>query len=392
MQNRVNKKLLVAAMTLATLPAVADTLHEVADALDALGAVEMHVRYGVLLPSADDDITYDIDLFASPTAGDELSDSDYLIEWQLTTPAGQSDGWSSYHAGNHYRYRDGRLQEYHYEWDSIPMIMGNGGVQRNAQFVDLTPRALAAGLRAMAADSTYTVVMTPDTVADTRPAAVIRARQAINGYDCRYVTWIVDKETHLPRKIEIETGPGTISEQTMTIRFDDIRPAAMPGLTEEALMARYPDHFADSRQSIFTLAMLPGKPLPPFSAPTPTGERYTRHKGDAMRAPTIVWLLDADVASTPDVIAQTRRAVDALPMSVDVIYAFVTNNADAIEEVTGDLRQGEHVVMSARSLARDCGVTATPSAVMTDATGCVTAVIAAYNSNLSDTIVQNFIR
>ena len=391
-KNMIHKTILAAMLAVTTLTGTADMLSDVADALDALGPVEMHVRYGVLLPSADDDITYDIDMWAAPAPGDRLSDSDYLIDWRLKTPSGESDGWSAYHAGDHYRYRDGRLQEYHYAWDSIPMIMGGGGVQRNTQFVELTPAALASGLRSMATDSTYSVAVTADTICDGLPAGVIRARQSVNGYDCRYITWVVDQARLMPRKIEIESNPGSISEQTMTIRFDSIAPAEMPGLSEEALIERYPDHFADSRQSIFTLAMLPGKPLPPFSAPTPTGERYTRHKGDAMAAPTLVWVLDAGVATTADVIAQTRRAVDALPMTADVIYAFVTNNADDIETIIGELRPGEHVVMSARSLARDCGVTATPAAVMTDSEGTVTAVIPAYSSNLSEAITQNFIR
>lgn len=362
----------------------------VACRLDAAGDVAMTLRYGVLLPSADDEIVYDVDIWARPAAdGDTLCHSDYLIEWKLPAPSGLSTGFSAYAGGNHYRYRDGRLQEYHYDWDSVPMTTAHGGVQSNAQFAGLTPAGLAARLRAMAADTTYRLVFTPDSVYSRRPADILRAVQSVGGYDCRLETWVLDPDTSLPRVIEVETNPASITEQTVTVRYDSIATgAAIPRLDEEGLVGRYPDVFATCRESNFAVTSLPGKRLPTFSAPTTTGERYTHHRDESFAVPTVIWLLDPAVASTPDVIEATRRAVDTLPLSADVIYAFVTNNTDAIDEIITAPRPGEHLLMSARPLARDCGVTAYPTAIIVRADGTVSDVIIGMNKELTPVVMQ----
>lgn len=362
---------------------------EVAGRLEAVGPAHMTLSYEVLLPSADDPIVYDVDIWAAPAAGDTLCRSEYLIEWSLPTPSGRSNGFSAYSDGHHYRYRDGRLQEYHFDWDPAPFVAAHGGVQGNAQFADLTPQALAAQLRAMAADTTYTVVMAADTLYNRQRADVMQAAQSIGGYDCRNIMWVLDPATSMPRVIGVESNPAQISEQLLTVRFSDIdMQAEMPGLDEESLIARYPDVFGECRESNFAITSMPGKQLPTFSAPTPGGERYTYHKGEALAAPTIIWLLDPGVGGTADVIAATREAIDMLPMNADAIYAFVTNNIDDIDGVIERERPGEHILMTARSLARDCGVTAYPMAMTVNTDGVVTDVILGVNKSLSESVMM----
>lgn len=357
--------------------------------LEALGHTAIDASYEVLLPAADDPIVYTVRIDAEPAAGDPLHHTDYLIDWTLHAPGGASHGFAAYRGGHHYRYRDNRIQEYHYEWDSIPFITAHGGVQGNAQFADLTPRALAAQLRAMCADSTWTLRMHTDTLVSRRRADVILGTQNVAGYDCRHITWILEPDTSLPRLIEVESNPASISEQTVTVRFRDIDTAGrMPDVSEAGLIARYPDEFAECRESNFAIINMPGKPLPTFSCPTPTGERYTHHRGEPFAAPTVIWLLDPGTACTPQVIADTRAAIDTLPMTADVVWAFVSNDTDAIDSIIDRPRPGEAIVMSARSLARDTGVTAYPTALAVNAGGVVTDVILGSNKSLVQNVIH----
>ncbi len=67
----------------------------------------------------------------------------------------------------------------------------------------------------------------------------------------------------------------------------------------------------------------------------------------------------------------------------------MSNKAEVIEETVGfGARQGEHTLMNARALARDAGVSAYPSIVLTDASGNVTDVIIGFNNNLASDVIQ----
>ena len=75
-------------------------------------------------------------------------------------------------------------------------------------------------------------------------------------------------------------------------------------------------------------------------------------------------------------------------MQTDIIFAFVSNDIDAIEALTGAAREGEHILMSARRLARDCGVTATPVIIICDRDAVVKEIINGYNNALTDVVIQ----
>lgn len=363
-------------------------LGELADRLDAIERYDGSARYGVLLPSAADDIVYDVKLHSIKTEGDELSPCDYLIEWTLPTPSGESSGFSAYASKNHFRYRDERLQEYHYDWDSIPFVTGRGGVQRNAQFAEILPQFLASQLRTIADDQAYSYTFAPDTVYGGQRVALIDAVETRNGYTAREMQFVFDADTALPIKIELENNPGAISEQTVTIEFSNESADVVESFDEDALIDRYPDVFERYRQSNFRVENLPGTLMPTFSLPTTAGRRYTHHKGEKFVSPVIVAVLDPSVGSTEETVGALRSAVGSLPMNVDLIFAFVSNNADQIGETVSEAGVGETVLMTARSLARDCGVTSFPTLIFVDRDGMVKDTHLGFNKDLSNVVIQ----
>ena len=49
---------------------------------------------------------------------------------------------------------------------------------------------------------------------------------------------------------------------------------------------------------------------------------------------------------------------------------------------------GEHLLMSAKSLARDCGVSAYPVTIITNDDGIVADVIIGFNNDMSSSVIQ----
>ncbi|MDE7141451.1 MAG: hypothetical protein K2O33_00970, partial [Muribaculaceae bacterium] len=234
-------------------------------------------EYAVTLPQAQDDIVYKVALRSDKSEGDPLCEADYLIEWELPAPSGLSKGFLSYFGGHHYRFRDKRLQEYHFGWDSIPFLTRGGGVQRNGQFVDLLPQELGSTLRKMMSDSLVSLRFNPDTVVGGKRMAGLTAVQSVRGYTGRVMKLLLDGQTGMPVMIDNEFNPGQISAQLVVVRYsyppDAV--AAVPG-SEEALAALFPEVFERYRESNYSIESLRGEPMPGFSLPTPTRERYTR--------------------------------------------------------------------------------------------------------------------
>lgn len=363
------------------------TINEIADRLDNVERYEAGASYSVLLPSASDEITYVIDLQSTKTHDDPLSACDYLIDWRLPTPSGQSSGFSAYADGSHYRYRDERLQEYHYDWDSIPFLTGRGGVQRNAQFVDILPQSIAAQLRTIATDSAYDYSMRPTSI-DAKSAIAVDAIESRDGYTARELSYIFDSESFLPIKIDMENNPGAISEQTVTIEFSPAAVEAVTVIDEPALISRYPKIFERFRQSNFRVENLPGTMLPTFSLPTIDAKRYSRQKGDPFKAPTILVMIDPTVATATQTVEAVRSAVGKLPMTVDIIWAFTSNNIDLIEPVVGSALIGETPLMTARSLARDCGVSSFPTLIFVNRDSSIKDVALGFNKDLETVVIQ----
>ncbi|MDE7119923.1 MAG: hypothetical protein K2O10_04875 [Muribaculaceae bacterium] len=369
------------------------SIEQLAARLDTVGDFQPKVKYAVSLPQADDDIVYTISLHSQPAAGDRLSPVDYLIKWSLPTPETVSEGFLSYFKGNHYRYRDNRLQEYHFDWDSIPFLSGTGGVQRNGQFVELLPQMLAADLRKMAADTTFVLRFVPDTVVSGQKAAVVKGVQRVRGYDSRYFTLVADKATGLPLQIFNEYNPGAISEQAVSVTYDYPSGQSEPlPVTEQALIAMYPEVFEKFRQSNYRIENMPGLPVPQFSLPTSTGERYTHARGEAFRAPVVIAVLDPAVGSTRQTVAALRKASASVPMENLLVFAMLSSHIDTVEDVVGPLRDNETLLLSASSLARDCGINECPVMIVAGRDGKITETIIGFNPNLAESVIQALAR
>lgn len=348
--------------------------------------------FAVTLPQSDADVTYTLKL-ASAAAADTLAPCSYLTDWSLATPSGgTSEGFSAYFAGHHYRYQSQRLQEYHLEWDSVP-FRPNGnvpGVQISAQFADLYPAFIAAELERISTDPRYSVNVSGPRTFDGHTALRIDAVMTISGVTAMERTWILEEPTMLPLRITTESNPGQITEQSVLVSYSYPTPSEpCPEITEAALTAAYPEVFEKYRENNFTIESLAGQPLPTFSLPTTTGERYTYHRGDGFKAPTVVVMMDPTAGFNAEIVGQVRSAIDRLPREAEAIWVFNSTNTDAIEAIVPELRPGEQLLMNGKSLIRDCGVASLPVIVIADSKGEVKKVNLGFNRDLSNIVLQS---
>lgn len=357
------------------------------------------VRFTVGMPQLSDDVVYEVALRQIPAPDDKLLPCSYVIDWQLTGRDEPSRGFSAYFSGNHYRYSSRRLQEYHYEADSMafrPREIGGlkgDGVQRTAQFASLLPTLLADEIENLAKDPSCTMTLNADTIIGGISRTALRAVRHIEGQErtASEAEMIFDSSTLLPVRLHYENSPGTVSEQTvdadyLTATVGD--PAGCPALTEEQLIATYPDVFANYRRSNFRVESLPGNPMPEFALPTLTGERYSRLATDRFASPTLIVVLDPEGGFTGQFIDAVRQGVAQLPFAADIIWAFTGNHADTIESLTGPARLGETTLISARGLARDCGAATLPAALICRKDGRVADIIVGFNNNLAADVIQ----
>lgn len=381
----------------ASRPTGSKSVASIISRLDTIGHYTSNATFTVSMPQLSDDVVYDLTLLQSPpeSGTDPLGCDSYLIDWSLHSESGNpSTGFSAYFNGNHYRYSGERLQEYHMEWDSIPFrpdLIGSRsqGVHRTPQFYALLPQAIAAELRKMQSDSACTITFHPDTLVSGSRVMAIEAITYNNGLVAQEAEYIFDPLTALPRRISIENNPGAISEQSVYVDYSDSRILPTPApLSDAWLIDRYPVIFALYRESNFSIENLPGQRLPGFAIPTTTGERYSRRTSDSFRVPTIVVLLEAAGGFTPQTVEAVRSAAGQLPFEADIIWAFTDNVADRVEAVIDRPLPGEHLLMSARPLARDCGAASYPVIILTDRNAVVKNVILGYNKDLASDVIQ----
>lgn len=362
------------------------------DSLTTPSCINVKVDFSVTMPQLNDDVVYRVGLMQTPPSGDiSLLPYDYIIDWELTGRETPVQGFSAYFNGHHYRYANERLQEYHMEWDSIPFrpASGNLGVQHQAQFANLLPAAIGAELKRMAADSRYKLTAHADTMVNGTRRTVVDAVMTVNGTTAMEGEYVLDARSLMPVRMVLENNPGALSEQTVTVNYSDL--TAEQGcapISEHRLMKMYPEQFEKYRESNFRIENLPGTRMPGFALPTSTGERYSRHASDGFRAPTVIALLDATTGFASDMVQDIRSALAALPYEADVIWAFVNNNIDAIEAVVPSIAPGEHLLTSARSLVRDCGVASLPVLIMARPDGTVADVVLGYNKDMPTVVIQ----
>lgn len=372
------------------LAAAALSPDSIVNELEYATCYRARASFTVSMPQLEDDVTYTVALEqqSNPVA-DSLQTPDYLIDWRIDGHD-SADGFAANFAGNHFRFSGERLQEYHLSDDPEP-FRSHGrvqGVQRTAQFAGLLPAMLASEIRQQLADTACRVTMNPDTIISGRHLVGLHSVMILGGSVAKEAEYTFDPATLMPVRINIENNPGSISEQTVTVRYEDTGLSSCTPLSEERLMRAYPDVFERMRQNTFRIDNLPGSPLPAFALPTTTGERYSRRSGDPFRCPTIVAIIDAEASFTPSLITKIRDAVDILPSQTDVIWAFTGRHIDTIEEAAGGIRPGEHLLIGAGALARDCGVTTPPVLIIVRPDGSVADVIVGFNNDIDSDVIQ----
>ncbi len=368
---------------------------DIVEALKNAKCYQSDARFTVSMPQLSEDVVYELKLTSRDSGGDPLLLCDYLIQWELTGRAEPVSGFSAYFDGHHYRYSGERLQEYHMDWDSIPFMpkqlsgLKADGVQRSAQFANIIPQIVGDDLSRILSDDRYKVTFHPDTVISGLHYAVIEADMIINGEVTQESEYVFDPKNKMLVRIQLENNPGSLSEQTVQINYENsTADAQCEPITEERLMAIYPQVFENFRENNFRIENLPGTKLPGFSLPTASGERYTRMAGDPFAVPTIIALIEPGTVFNADLVNDVRGAIDELPFEAGVIWAVATTNIDSAEEIVPSLRKGEHLLINARGLARDCGATALPVLIVADKKGIVTQVELGYNNDLRSVVIQ----
>lgn len=340
-----------------------------------------------MMPDSELPVVYELDMM-SYADGDSLSACSYLIDWTVSIPNGaRGTGFAAYGAGHLFRYRDGRLQEYHAGDDATPFHPGGDkakGVQNRTQFADYLPQNIGLQLEAMSADSAYVY-----DVSRRGPTLVVSGVERVRGYDCREFTYVIDERSMLPVEIDFCCNPGLPSEQTVLMTYTGTSAEGCRPVTEDMLAAAYPDAFGKYRRDNYTLEHLPGLPMPTYSAMTLTGGRHTYNRGEAPGQTTVIAVLDSSVGSTAEVVEQLREAALLSSAANRLILAFVDTDSERIAAVTaGRAVNGEVILTGATKLARDCGVADTPSFIFCSPDGRVADILIGHNKRLAEDVIQ----
>lgn len=388
-------KLLIASLAIGgSLSVSAQGAADLSAFLAGLHEYAADASFEVLLPQAEDPVVYDIVLNSKATPADTLSPFEYVISWKTQSPSGSTAGFSAYYDGNHYRFRNNRLLEYHASANVLPFEpQGPGsykrGVQSTAQFVDLLPQSLGQRIEEIITDSSYIYVFHPDTIVSGQKSIVIDGAKRGNGYDVALFSYVFDKATCLPASSEIISSPGSISEQTINVTYSKDASFTLSPISEESLIEAWPDVFEKFRESTFKAENLVGASLPTFSSQIlGSSERMTHHHDQPLSRPAILVFLDPEVTSTQATINDIREAVETVPLDIDVIWVFPGNDSNAVSSLIGNQRTGETTLLSARGLVRDCGITLYPTVIIADRNATVKDVAPGYNKELSTVVLQ----
>lgn len=340
---------------------------ELASSLEELQPFSANVSYSITLPQAEDDIVYSVDLLA-PAAGN------WLIDWSV--PAAGHKGWTAMFDGHFYNFRNRRLQEIHSGWDRQN--------PPRAQFADLLPENIARQLREFAADPKQFSVTTSESGSEL----TLRAERLTAGRTDAELTWVFDSSTLRPLRFNAEYNPGEISAQQISAVY---QPAELTfkELSEQMLRERYPDAFANHRQSNFAIEQMRGEPLPAFSLQLASGAgRLTRDQGQDFKVPTLLVLMESQSALAPELVESVRQAIEQAPAEANVIWACMERNPSSAQDLLGELRPGETALIGAKSLAADCGAAALPVILLCHPDGTVDNVIIGLNKDVRTDVIQ----
>lgn len=347
------------------------------DALDALDCASARVTAKLDLPGSQEPVEYTINFDTHKAPGDSLLPYSYLIDWTLHRRQGDTKGFSAYYDGTHMRFRDTRLQEYHAAEDVRP-FMGKNAVQRQVQFADILPVAVAETLRAIVEDSTWTYKQY-----DRGTSVRIDATQRISGYDALEIEILINTKTHLPVSMTKVYNPASISEQEVEYVYQWAdRPCA--DINEAFIADRYSDIFAKFRADNFKALSLVGRPLPTYALNDIDGQRHTHRRGEALDRPAIYAFINPEIVTGSQTVNDVHRALAALPKDVAVVWLTPENVTAEALQASDD----ESVFPSARSMIVDCGISSYPTLMFVDSNGVIADVIIGQNNNMAEIVTQ----
>ncbi len=372
----------------------AQGISDIIDRLQSVDCYQAEVDYQVLM-SLQDDVRYTVGLTSKAVPSDTLIPCEYIIDWRVDSDNSSAHGFSAYFGGNAYAFRGERLVEYHF--DREPQQFKNRGmgaasipgVHRQALFISLLPQLIAEDLKTITTSPDYTYKFHSDTIVEGRRSKAVEAVMTMGGEVYREALYAFDYETMLPIFSEFENNPGALAEQTITGKYT--YPEGAPScasLSEENLRELYPEIFDKYRESNYAIENLPGQRIPAFALPTTTAERYAHHAGDSFRTPTLIVLIDPKSTFAEKTVESVRQGVASLPYNADIIWAFVSNNTDEIEAIIPHPEVGEHLLQSAKSLARDCGAASFPVIIFVEKDGTVKDVMVGFNNDMSNIVIE----
>lgn len=373
------------------------TLPELCERLMGVDAYRATAVREITLPGADRTLRYEVSLSAdAPANGDTLCAAEYLIRWDSRDDENPDvkagGGFAAYFAGHHYRYHDRRLQEYHTADNPevfCPGGQAGNGVQNQARFVDMLPQTIGRQLRDMQGDTAFLLTLTPDTVVDGRNVVAVRCTQCFNKLTVMEAVYAFDRREYMPQYSETVYSPGTSGEQQTVTSYDyDIRQPQDVVKTEAAMASAFPEIFAKYRETAEKPEQMKGRLLPPFAMPTITGERYALTRGRGFAVPTVVAVLDAAQPSARLAVESLRAAIAKAGTGAGLVMAFVNNRIDTVENVTGATREGEHILINARGIARDWGIREMPVIFVCGRDGVVRHVVTPDNNADGDFVIQ----
>ncbi len=372
--------------------ASAEGVEQFTDRLDAIDPYLSAARFEVLLPQAQDPVAYTLTLQSSLAPADTLAPCSYLISWSTESHGSEIKGFSAYFDGDAYRFRNNKLQEYHHSQNPEPFATdragARGGVQQSAQFSEYLPQFIAQRLRDMMADTSYHFAFHPDTLVSGKLRVVVDGHKETMGYVSSEFQYVFDRQTAMPVSISLVNSPGSISEQLVDVTYSPSGTDPVE-LTEQSLIELWPREFELYRQDSFRTENLAGKPLPSYSCPALDGQGRSEHiAGQPLQRPAIIAVIDPKVSTAAQTIDDVRMAVNALPQTVDVIWAFTDNRADDAAELLGPALPGETALISARSLVRNCGIALFPTLILVNSDATVADAISGYNNQLSEIVIQ----
>jgi hypothetical protein len=369
------RNFIVAVFMLCHYTAKSDTtITNIVNAISAVRCTAGSIDYAIYLPSSENPVTYDISFESYRCESDTLAPCCYQIDW--------GTGFCAYFNGHHYRYRDIKLQEYHFAIQP-ELFVGTTAVQKQAQFAELLPQFIAERLESWMNDSACSIE-----TRYTENAIRVCATKNVSGYTAAVYEIAFDCKNYLPITFAATYNPSSISDQSVTVTYNYANNAECHEIDERKLVSEYPEVFEKYRASNFRVENLINEHLPAFSAMTPLRERFTFERDDTFDRATIIVFLDVDVSTTEATIAAVRNAVRNAPKDVNVIYALNTADADVIDEMFSELFECETILMSARSFAVDCGVSMYPTLLMCSGEGKVKSYTIGFNKNLSSVVIQ----